>query len=92
MQLTLKFPLLLTLAHLALATPLLRRWDDVAEKHSWVEIPRGWEYEAPAPAEYKFNLRISLKQDKIDQLIANLMETSDPSHARYGVSSATQNS
>jgi tripeptidyl-peptidase-1 len=78
-------PILLGLAQFALATPLLRRWDDITEKHAWVEIPRGWEYEAPAPKDYKFNLRIGLKQDKIDALIANLMETSDPSHARYVV-------
>jgi len=78
----LSLPILLGLSHFALAKPLLRRWDDVAEKHSWAEIPRGWEYECPAPADHKFTLRIGLKQDKIDTLIANLMETSDPSHPR----------
>lgn len=81
----LSFPILIGLAHLAFAKPLLRRWDDVAEKHAWVEIPRGWEYHSPAPADHKFDLRIGLKQDKIDDLIANLMEISDPMHSRYEV-------
>ncbi|KAG6841456.1 hypothetical protein C0991_010881 [Blastosporella zonata] len=76
--------LLLALAQLGVATPLTRRWDDVAVKHSWVELPRGWEYHSSAPADYKFDMRVALKQDKIDALIANLWETSDPGHPRYG--------
>ncbi|KAG6888473.1 hypothetical protein C0995_008046 [Termitomyces sp. Mi166 len=67
-----------------IAKPLSRRWNDAAVKHSWVEIPRGWEYHSSAPADHKFSLRIALKQDNIDALIANLWETSDPSHPKYG--------
>jgi hypothetical protein len=71
------------LVPLCLAKPLSKRWDNLAEKHSWVDIPRGWEYDSPAPADMTFDLRIGLKQDKLDELIANLMETSDPNHERY---------
>jgi tripeptidyl-peptidase-1 len=74
--------LVLGVAHLAFGTPLQRRWDDFAEKHSWVEIPKGWSFESAAPPDYLFDLRIGLKQDKFDQLLANLMETSDPFHER----------
>lgn len=74
--------LALGLAQLAMAKPLVKRWDDVAEKHSWADIPRGWEHKAVAPADYMFEMRIGLKQDGINDLIANLMETSDPVHSR----------
>lgn len=73
----------LALAHLSLAKPLSERWEDLAEKHSWVDIPRGWEYLSAAPADMIFDLRVGLKQNNIEELIANLMETSDPSHERY---------
>ncbi|KAJ3511239.1 hypothetical protein NLJ89_g4214 [Agrocybe chaxingu] len=73
---------LLALAHVCCAK-LLRRWDDVAEKHAWVETPKGWQYKAPVPGGHLFDMKIGLKQDGIDALIANLMEISDPSHSRY---------
>ncbi|KJA25711.1 hypothetical protein HYPSUDRAFT_64438 [Hypholoma sublateritium FD-334 SS-4] len=76
--------LALGLAQLALAKPLVKRWDDVAEKHSWADIPRGWEHKAAAPADYMFEMRIGLKQHGINDLISNLMETSDPMHSKYG--------
>ncbi|KAG6898306.1 hypothetical protein C0992_011897 [Termitomyces sp. T32_za158] len=66
------------------AKPFLRRWNDIAVKHSWVEVPRGWQYHSSAPADHEFSMRIALKQDNIDALIANLWETSDPTHERYG--------
>jgi tripeptidyl-peptidase-1 len=75
--------LLFALVHICAAKPLSRRWNDVAEKHSWVDIPRGWEYESPAPADFPFEMRIALKQHRIDELIGSLMETSDPNHERY---------
>lgn len=75
---------ILLLTHLATSTPLSRRWTDFAEKHSWVEIPQGWELHSEAPSDYSFDLRIGLKQSKMDELIANLMEISDPTHTRYG--------
>jgi tripeptidyl-peptidase I len=75
--------LALVLVHLCAAKPLSgRRWNDFAEKHAWLEIPHGWEYESPAPADFPFEMRIELKQDQIEDLIASLMETSDPNHTR----------
>lgn len=74
--------LILCVTCLAFGFPMERRWNDFAEKHSWVEIPRGWSFESAAPLDYLFDLRIGLKQDKFDQLITNLMETSDPFHER----------
>ena len=74
--------LVLGLAHLTLATRLQKRWDDFVEKHSWAEIPSGWNYVAHAPPDYEFDLRIGLKQDKFDKLIADLSEISDPFHPR----------
>ncbi|TFK39451.1 peptidase S8/S53 domain-containing protein [Crucibulum laeve] len=76
--------LVIGLLQLCAAKPLTKRWDDLAEKHSWVEIPKGWELHSEAPSDHIFELRIGLKQDKIDDLIATLMETSDPFHERYG--------
>jgi tripeptidyl-peptidase I len=77
--------LLVAFVHLCVAKPLSKHWNlnDLAVKHAWSEIPRGWVYESPAPADFLFEMRIGLKQDKIDDLIASLMETSDPNHARY---------
>ncbi|KAG6857498.1 hypothetical protein H0H87_002123 [Tephrocybe sp. NHM501043] len=74
----------LAVAQLSAATPLSKRWNDVAVKHSWADLPRGWEYHSSAPADHEFDMRIALKQAKIDALIANLWETSDPTHPRYG--------
>lgn len=69
--------------HLCAAKSLSSRWDDIAEKHSWSEIPRGWQFVSPAPADYTFEMRVALKQHNINGLVANLMETSDPSHSKY---------
>ncbi|KAF8917410.1 subtilisin-like protein [Mucidula mucida] len=67
-----------------LCTPLTPRWDDLVEKHAWAEIPPGWEYHSTPSPDHVFEMRIGLKQDKIDQLISMLYEISDPSHASYG--------
>ncbi|KAJ7233035.1 peptidase S8/S53 domain-containing protein [Mycena rebaudengoi] len=70
---------------LAVAKPLnTKRWDDVAVKHSWVEIPRGWEFHSTPAEDHPLDLRIGLKQNKLDELISSLYEVSDPAHARYG--------
>jgi tripeptidyl-peptidase-1 len=71
------------LVQLGISKTILKRWDNVAPKHSWSEIPRGWEYKAPASSNYVFELRIGLKQNKINDLIDNLMEISDPTHPRF---------
>ncbi|KAJ7623726.1 peptidase S8/S53 domain-containing protein [Roridomyces roridus] len=76
---------LLLVAQLSAAKPLnSKRWTDLSVKHAWVEIPRGWEYHSAPPADHLLDMRIGLKQDKIDQLISSLYEVSDPAHEKYG--------
>lgn len=74
--------IVLGLVPLCVCKPLVKRWDDLAEKHSWVEIPRGWKYIAAPPKDHLLDMRIGLKQDKLDELINSLYEVSDPAHAR----------
>ncbi|KAJ7089878.1 peptidase S8/S53 domain-containing protein [Mycena belliarum] len=75
----------LVLVQLSAAKPLAgKRWDDVAVKHAWVEPPRGWELHSTPPEDHLFDMRIALKQNKLDELISSLFEVSDPTHARYG--------
>ncbi|KAH9940879.1 subtilisin-like protein [Epithele typhae] len=77
--------LLLGLAHLAASKPLsVKRWDDFEVKHAWAEVPRGWTLHAPAPADYMFDMRIGLRQNRFDELVSSLYEVSDPAHSRYG--------
>lgn len=61
----------------------VKRWDDLQVKHAWAEVPRGWELHSAAPEDYRFDMRISLKQDKFDDLVTALYEVSDPAHAKY---------
>ena len=75
--------LLIAFVQLAIANPLVsKRWDDFEVKHAWTEIPRGWELHGPAPADYAFDLRIGLKQDKFGDLVTALYEVSDPAHEK----------
>ena len=71
------------LVQLGKSKDLLKRWDILALKHAWSEIPNGWEHIASAPSNYVLELRIGLKQNRIDDLIDNLMEISDPTSSRY---------
>lgn len=73
--------LLLSALQLCLSKPV-KRWDDLQVKHAWVNVPRGWELVGPAPADHKLNMRIGLKQDRLDELISSLFEVSDPTHVR----------
>jgi tripeptidyl-peptidase-1 len=75
--------LTLAFVQLCVSKPLFKRWDDLSVKHSWSEIPRGWELYGPAPANYSMDMRVGLKQDKLDELIASLYEVSDPAHERH---------
>lgn len=75
--------LIFAYVHLCVASLLSSQWNDLAEKHAWTELPRGWVYESPAPPDYSFLMRIGLKQHRIEDLIGSLMETSDPNHPRY---------
>ncbi|KAJ7493198.1 peptidase S8/S53 domain-containing protein [Mycena galericulata] len=73
------------LVHLSAAKPLSsKRWEDVAVKHAWVETPRGWEFLSAAPADHLLDMRIGLKQNKLEELISSLFEVSDPTHEKYG--------
>jgi len=70
-----------------LCNPLHKRWDDFKVKHAWVDgVPKGWEAVGPAPLEQRLTVRIGLKQDGIDDLIAHLYAVSDPSHHRCAAS------
>lgn len=74
--------LFVTFAQLCISTPLSKRWNDLSLKHSWSEVPHGWEHYGPAPPKYTMDLRIGLKQGKLDELISSLYEVSDPTHER----------
>ncbi|KAJ7780215.1 peptidase S8/S53 domain-containing protein [Mycena maculata] len=73
------------LVQLSIANPLAsKRWNDPAVKHAWVETPRGWEFHSAPPPDHLFDMRIGLKQNKLEELISSLYEVSDPAHERYG--------
>ena len=67
----------------ALCKPLYKRWDDFKVKHAWVDgVPKGWEAIGPAAPDHRLTVRIGLKQDRIDNLIAHLYAVSDPDNDR----------
>lgn len=74
----------LSLAILAGSSPLNARFDDFSVKHAWVEVPAGWVSTGPAPADHLLDMRIGLKQARLDELISSLYEVSNPTHHRYG--------
>ncbi|PSR82588.1 hypothetical protein PHLCEN_2v6021 [Hermanssonia centrifuga] len=77
--------LLLLFVPLASSTPLqTRKWDDFEVKHAWTDAPHGWKCHGPAPEDHVLDMRIALKQDRFDDLVAALYEVSDPSHQKYG--------
>lgn len=74
---------LLALVSLVAAKPLAtKRWDDFEVKHAWTEAPKGWKCHGPAPADHVLDMRISLKQDRLEDLITALYEVSDPTHPK----------
>jgi tripeptidyl-peptidase-1 len=73
------------LAGLSGAKPLSsKRWNDVSVKHRWAEVPRGWEFHSTPPEDHFLEMRIGLKQNRIDELVSALYEVSDPAHEKYG--------
>lgn len=76
--------LVLGLAQICVANPVSKRWEELSVKHSWLEVPRGWELQGPASGDHAMSMRIGLKQNKMDELISALYEISDPAHERYG--------
>lgn len=53
-------------------------------KHSWQQIPTDWEVHSAPAGDHPITLKIGLKQSRIDELIDNLYQVSDPFHERYG--------
>lgn len=74
--------LVLALAQFVLASPHARRWDDLAVKHSWTEVPEGWVYHSTPSPSRLLDLRIGMKSHKMDDLITQLYEVSDPKHPK----------
>ncbi|KZP30449.1 subtilisin-like protein [Athelia psychrophila] len=65
------------LVQVCLSKELSKRWDDLPVKHS-------------GAAEHTINLRVGLKQDKLDELIASLCEVSEPEYPKYGQHSSVE--
>ena len=75
--------LFLSVLQVSVSKPIVKRWDDFQVKHSWEDVPRGWELVGPAPADYNLHMKIGLKQDRMHELIDHLYQVSDPAHNRY---------
>ncbi|KAJ4391501.1 hypothetical protein N0V93_005119 [Gnomoniopsis smithogilvyi] len=48
------------------------------------QVPRGWTWTQSAQPEEPVKLRLSLKQQNLDEFYENLMQVSTPDHPRYG--------
>ncbi|KAG9124088.1 hypothetical protein FRC07_012889 [Ceratobasidium sp. 392] len=73
----------LALSSLISASPLAG--SEFTTRHVLHEVPTGWVAVNSAPADHMIEMRIGLKQVRIDELISALEQVSDPSHARYGM-------
>ncbi|KAF8912397.1 peptidase S8/S53 domain-containing protein [Mucidula mucida] len=69
---------------LASASPLAERYTTLRKRHSWDAPPRGWEFHSIPNAGEVIELRIGLRQGRVDELISSLYEVSEPGHQRYG--------
>ncbi|TDL27656.1 subtilisin-like protein [Rickenella mellea] len=76
------FSLLLNIIHSVFAIPA--HLSEPAVKHEWPDIPVGWERHSVPSADHLIDLKIGLKQHRIDELIDTLYEVSDPFHSKYG--------
>lgn len=75
--------LVLSLGASAFAKPLIsKRWNEFEVKHAWQEVPIGWRFHDAAPLDHVLDMRIALKQDKFEDLLAALYEVSDPLHEK----------
>ncbi len=77
--------LLGTLSVAAAEQSIRMRWVDFKVKHSWVEVPKGWELHGPVSPDHTIDMRIGLKQNNFDELVSTLFEVSDPFHPKYVV-------
>jgi tripeptidyl-peptidase-1 len=73
----------LGLLQLCSSASSVKRWADFAEKHSWSQVPHGWDLVGPAPPDYVLSMHIALKQARFDELEQILLEVSDPLHDKY---------
>ena len=69
-------------ASIGLASPTVRRWDDMKVKHSWGSIPEKWEYYGHPPDHATIDLRVALKPHREVALVDALYEVSDPDHPK----------
>ena len=77
------FLLAVSLGSYVFGKPLVsRRWDDFETKHAWQNVPDGWKFHSSAPLDHTMDMRIALKQDKFEDLVAVLYEVSDPYHEK----------
>ncbi|QRV80027.1 tripeptidyl-peptidase I [Ceratobasidium sp. AG-Ba] len=54
-------------------------------RHVLHRVPSGWTSVAPAPSDHLIDMRIGLKQGRMDELLATLVQVSNPGHERYGM-------
>lgn len=67
----------------ASATPLAKRFEDFSVRHSWNEVPKGWEFHSTPAPDHRFELRIGVNKANPDDLVRTLYEVSDPKHNRH---------
>jgi tripeptidyl-peptidase I len=49
------------------------------------QLPRGWSFDGKASGDQPIKLRLSLKQQNVDQFYEKLLEVSTPDHPQYGM-------
>ncbi|KAG8739823.1 hypothetical protein FRC10_005084 [Ceratobasidium sp. 414] len=76
---------LLPLLALSFISSASSRTLEFTTRHVLHAVPTGWEAVAPAPADHLIDMRIGLKQARMDDLLAILAQVSDPGHVRYGM-------
>lgn len=79
MRFSVAFQVILTSSVFASSTAAT---SDVFE--SLQQMPRGWSWAQSAKPDEPIKLRLSLKQQNLDQFYENLLQVSSPNHPRYG--------
>ncbi|KAF9009289.1 hypothetical protein BDZ89DRAFT_1168001 [Hymenopellis radicata] len=69
-------------ARFSFGSPLAERYTTLRKRHSWDAPPRGWEFHSVPDAGEVIELRIGLRQGRVDELISSLYEVSEPGHHR----------
>ncbi|QRV80026.1 tripeptidyl-peptidase I [Ceratobasidium sp. AG-Ba] len=68
-----------------LAFVALTSASSLTTRHVLRRVPSGWTHIASAPGDHLIDMRIGLKQGRMNELLATLTEISDPGHERYGM-------